>query len=536
MQIHVWQNYQKRTNSTKQPNLDTATAVLEGYFRNSDPFSLYSPIVTFNNGTNVSAPRFNYCYINDFRRFYWIVDWVHSEGVWIAYLEVDLLATFKVDIGLKEMYILRSSAEFDPYIIDTKYPVTGSGTHYNDLSGMVMCQQPGATVAQLVPDLWNRTFTEGCYVINVYGPNATGLTQYIATYAGFKAFAQKLYDFDVTDTGNWDAQSIGDIYGTLTTSIPDGLAKAIADPIQFVASVYWYPLTPYTISGSSNIKLGYYNLGNISGIEFLNSTKTVAWYSTQFTLRKHPQSNRGAYVNGSPYTKYVLEVPPFVEMELDAELLIDCTHVQANWYVDYASAKGKLFLTGYSDNQTKRPFLGSVEAQFGVDINLSQNKIDIEKVFSASSLALGAAGALLNATGNAPNQGGTSVNSEGFSHNSGSFGESTNKIVSKLKDKAASAVGGFVSFNPGLAPTLQTIGGVASYLTFASNNPAKIHTSFFTICDEDNASLGRPLCKVRRPSQLGGYMIVDNPKIETFGTLQETEGVKEYLIGGFFYE
>ena len=53
---------------------------------------------------------------------------------------------------------------------------------------------------------------------------------------------------------------------------------------------------------------------------------------------------------------------------------------------------------------------------------------------------------------------------------------------------------------------------------------------------EDNDHHGRPLCQMRTPASLGGYMIVQDGDVPTAGTQSETAEIKSYLESGFFYE
>lgn len=581
MQIKVWSNFKKRTNSTLQP---TGGTTINGYFRNSDVFSLYAPVIMFDLSalglSATQAPPYNYCYIPDFSRYYWITDWTHNAGVWAASLSCDVLASFKADIGEEDVYVLRSSYEYNGSVDDSKYPTLAEKVSYVDNSGGVLCTQPGSSTAVIVPNLWNRKFIDGCYVINIYGPNQTGVTQYIATWNGFLNLAQELYNFDITSDGKWD---------WLNESLPEGYSKAIADPLQFIESVKWYPVTPYTISGSTTVKLGYYTIGSVQGIQILNTNQTVAYYTTSFDLRKHPQAaTRGKYLRGGEYSQYKLFIPPFGDFDLESSKLIDSDKVQAEWYVDYASGAGKLFLYG-TDAQgstNSRVYLGNIDAQFAVEITINQNTINLDKVFSKTNLIAGGLGAIQGAAStlstltSEPSSGGstTHVSSSGSIHGGAgrgfgggggsSWGTSQeveyadmggirvpmpagttaaakeelkenstySKMTKVLSDFASGFVGGFKKFNSGLQPHLSSVGGAANYLTYASGINAKIFSYFYLLADEDNASLGRPLLKIRKPKNIPGYIITDNPKIGTIGTREETDTIKQHMVGGFFYE
>ena len=62
---------------------------------------------------------YNYAYISDFGRYYFINDITYDKGIWVMTLNVDVLATYKTTIGSTSTYLLRSSYLYNPRIIDT---------------------------------------------------------------------------------------------------------------------------------------------------------------------------------------------------------------------------------------------------------------------------------------------------------------------------------------------------------------------------------------------------------------------------------
>ena len=85
-----------------------------------------------------------------------------------------------------------------------------------------------------------------------------------------------------------------------------------------------------------------------------------------------------------------------------------------------------------------------------------------------------------------------------------------------------------------LTPRAQTVGSGGSYaqLRYAW----RLDAQFFRPVDEDNAHNGRPLCAMRTPASLGGYMLVRDGDVATGGTSTEDARVREYLETGFYYE
>ena len=100
----VLYNFAKVKNSTALPP-DTEITIEAGEF--NSPVSVMAPQALFKLPVN-SVPPYNYCYIQEFHRYYFITEWVWSNGLWMAYLTIDVLATYKSQIGAANMFILRS--------------------------------------------------------------------------------------------------------------------------------------------------------------------------------------------------------------------------------------------------------------------------------------------------------------------------------------------------------------------------------------------------------------------------------------------
>jgi hypothetical protein len=117
-------SFAKKHNSTKQPDpADAAIFTCEL----KDGTDILQPVFAFNfgtdsNGNSVNPTNYTYAKVNEFGRYYHIENWSWANGLWIAAMKVDTLATYKTDIGNAELYVVRSAARGDARVIDTKYP------------------------------------------------------------------------------------------------------------------------------------------------------------------------------------------------------------------------------------------------------------------------------------------------------------------------------------------------------------------------------------------------------------------------------
>ena len=110
-------SFSKKKNSTATPSSNSEP--LSGTLR--EGCSVIKPIIGFEL-SRLTFANWNYAYISDFYRYYYIQDWVWDEGLWWAYMEVDPLASFKAGIGASSCYVLRSASEYNNKIIDSIYP------------------------------------------------------------------------------------------------------------------------------------------------------------------------------------------------------------------------------------------------------------------------------------------------------------------------------------------------------------------------------------------------------------------------------
>ena len=86
--------FSKRDNSTKRPTGSGTSLQCEIRYESS----ILNPVLQIN--TVISNPsNLNYAYIPEFNRYYWINDWSYDRGFWIVRMSVDVLATYKDQIG-----------------------------------------------------------------------------------------------------------------------------------------------------------------------------------------------------------------------------------------------------------------------------------------------------------------------------------------------------------------------------------------------------------------------------------------------------
>lgn len=473
-------NFAKKSNSTKVP---TGAALASFDCILKDGCSVLSPVIMLEAGLT-SRPAFNYCYIPDFQRYYFISDWTFNRRLWAGSLTVDVLASFKSQIGQKQMYVLRSSAQFNGRIVDTKYPPMAKPYTYIDNLGTVYENDNGTDYA--VASYFDKALSSGYYYVGFLGPNGTGVKWYVMDSYGFNKFSDTLFSFDPPDMGN---------------DLAPGVKKQIFNPMQYIVSAYWLPTLIHGAvlnQGVTSVWIGGYQLPIEHTTDF-DPVQNMNKFHADFTLRKHPQAaSRGVYLNEAPYTRYTVVFPPFGTFTLDSTLMIDDAAATCEWIIDYSTGQADLTI------KVTNSFMVHTSTMFGVPVRVTQRDIDVVGMTGGVIGGLMSAGAGL------------------------------------LSFNATAAVGGLMgavgSVADAISPKVQSKGSSGSFIPFHSLSP-KMYTDFYLAVDEYQAEMGRPLCTVTTPSALGGYIIAEKGDLEdTMALEDEIDMINSFISGGFFYE
>lgn len=341
----------KRLDSTKQPNGSGTTYNI----LLKDNCSILTPDIKLDVGLAANPGAFNYCYIADFKRYYY-VSWEWSERLWIGHCKVDALASWKSNIGSYTAYVARSASSYDGDIVDTYYPTKADVTE--------------TAVGATTDPSWDTDIDSGQFVIGVMGnesgPNGGAITYYAINKAGMTALTNYLLD----DT-NYNVSDIS-----------ADLLKCIFNPLQYIVSCLWFP---FTIAATStiNIEVGWWTVSTAAA----KLTDPVYTRNLSFNVPKHPQAaTRGDYLNLSPYSEYWINAGPWGVIPVDNSELLDETAVVFQMTVDLYTGSGRL-------SQVSKDVLAYVNdqvCQIGVPVQLGQNTINQGALQQASGGAVSA--------------------------------------------------------------------------------------------------------------------------------------------------
>lgn len=467
-------SFSKRENSTKRPSDDGTS-----YNCNiKSQSSILNPTIELDIGLSNAPNEYNYAYIPAYQRYYYINEWVNNQPLWIAHLSVDALATWKSNIGSTSLYVLRSSASSDGNIIDTMYPTKANTTRSKTDIVKLHNSIPGQT---------------GSIVCGIVSKSDGIASLFQAQYGGVKYLAFSHSGLNTISDALLDADSLQAIAGLEEDDATIELQKSLIDPMQYIKSAVWIPVSIGTSSKSLDINgwtVPNVDYGYVSLIPYHSESKTI-------DIPKHPAAaTRGNYLNTAPYTRLWLDVQPYGTVELDTTITANIDSLTLEETVDLITGQG--FLTIKTSDGV---ILNRLSSQLGVEIQLSQ--VTRGKMGSVLS---GVAGWL----GNIGSMFGNESPSE---FKSARINNATDAWIGKQ----TSGVGG--------------TGGFAGVSFQWSMN-----AEFFTPVNEDNVHNGRPLCQMATPSSLGGYMLIQDGDVSIPGTKNEMDAIKTSLESGFYYE
>lgn len=492
MQILLYSGFRKRENSTKTPLVADATRTVTGYLR--EPCSIMNPVFKIERFPSDASPQsYTYAYIGEFARWYFVKDWSWADGVWQCSLEVDVLASFKTDIGNSQAYIERCAYEYDGAITDKWYPAT---TNFD-------------TERIALASSWNGVAPSGgCYVLGVIcNANRTtsqiggAVTYFVLTPAQMRSLMGYLLG-----TGFLDDNGFTTIM-TASQQLTQDTAKALVNPMQYIASCMWLPVPASVISDGHDhpIVLGYYDLdSNVAVGQDLSAVVFTMNVTGQIPV--HPQAaTRGKYLNYAPYTRLTLNVPPFGSIPLDTSFCEIGSYLKGTVWCDPITGKATMRIELYPDSAHvgTGALVREVSTMMGVPIQLAQMTPDyINAIGSALSLA-------------------TTMDSAWR----GDIGDGA------FANRSYGAIGSAID---SLMPQVESQGVSGSFL--ATVMPPQLTAQFFVVTDEDNTEFGRPLCAIRTINTIPGFIKCRDAHVDFSCYKDEKTRILNYMTSGFFWE
>lgn len=485
--VNFW-TFAKKINSTELP-VPPGTAIQCDL---KEDTTITTPILKIAAG--VTRPLYNYAYITEFGRYYWIVDWEWIGGLWYCFLRCDVLSTYRSAIGNTTCYVLRSSADSDGDIMDTLYPTTSNIQ----------------VVSEQVTDLpWTAN---GYYIVNVLGGSGSF---YAMDAANLTRFFTYLFSDDYLQS----------VVGPTVDLDEFPELKVQLNPLQYIGSIVYVPVE---VQGGlvTDILVGRAGVFGITAYHMDNYIENVGFQVP--AVPTHPQSgSRGNYLNYPPYTRHTLNFPPFGSIDLPSDLIQPGRN--ASGIIAYDIRTGDSVLELYSTMSGDLTVLARVCAPIGVDVLQSRA---VSKGYAVMRGALSnTAGQLNSLAGGAGAVSGASSGNMGLdiAGNALRGGASIASFIDSFFYKPA---GDMASSR---IPAVTSVGSSGSA---AEMEGVPMITSVFSyVTGEHNASMGRPLHESRVIASIPGFILCQTAPVEVTGaTDSEIGAIKHYMTGGFYYE
>ena len=571
-----YKNVGKKLNSTKIPTY--------GFYNEIDlsvelkaVTNLFTPSLVISddtfvdgNGDIVNPMNYNYCYIPDFERYFFVRSWSWILGRWECALEVDVLASFKTEIGNSSLYVLRSTLAYDPDIVDTKYPVKAQGA-----DTVYQTKTYGSVYNVWNTNIYNASISDGFYIVSIvnHDSSAIGATSHYAVSAQVMAeLMDKLYA-----SPTW--------MGITDANISADLQKMLFNPMQYITNCMWIP-TGYSTTGQTaihTIPYGWWSItltGDVYRVNVGNIAKTV---TVSIPVAHHPQYDQYKHwLQLSPYTNAALYFTPFGFIPLDTSKFYDATHVDIEVRVDIITGKGTLIISSHKTVGGSTPYGGTfytTTAQVGVPVSIAQMSVDMSALGQASTWVM-ASGVVL-ATGGL--QDSLKDLKNGLIDGAKELFSSNSNLLSSAKNTIAKAAGGAgnalqeglirgqitAGLQSGLASigmempqesgensllsTLKSIAGDIGSAALAAAGTCQssgctggfaalsemlyIQWYFQRIVNQDPNHYGYPLCQLKQIKSLSGFVLCQNgDDLILSCTPAERQAICAFMEAGFYYE
>lgn len=492
----VFWNFSKKQNSTAIP-----TGAGTSYSCTlKDGCSITSPVIKLNLGPASGVPiPFTYCRIQNFNRYYFINDWTSEKGMWYASCSVDVLASFKTEIGNSSELIVRAASQTDGRVNDTLYPMINDQVWYSRdgssdpwWEGPVSINQ-GMFVVGLLSYVGNLSVPGGI--------NYIGITE-----IWFYSFMNALFNTDRTQ-GPSAVEVTGDVFATLLPELTDIQAANLAYLAENPYTDYIDSITYIPVGGSGvhdddtdyDMRTIYLGPNPITiNCKEVNPRDMLHFSWETSNIPRHPQAaTRGSYLNLEPYSEYTLNLPRIGLVPLSAAKFSDYSHLTVELDVDPITGEG-LYQIYAGNGSNVKQLIHKATTFLGVRMKIGTNKEVGTYLKDAAQIVSGL-----------------------FGLSSGNPAGLMNGIASVMHDTQAPGSG--------------RIGDVSGYNDLYPGYPT-LYSNHHYVSGQDLANSGAPLMMVRQISTLSGYVQCLHGDITVSCTDPERAEIRSHLESGFFYE
>lgn len=494
--VRLYKGMTKDISSTKVPALGNYTSYTDYTCEFYEPFSLTDPRVILTLSISEDLSKINYAYISTFGRYYWVTGIEYMDGRWLISLSVDVLATYKTQIGSSSQYVVRSASARDGDITDNAYPLTGN-----------------IITSAKTNDGWTAPFKnelkDGMFIVGIVGESNSGSVSFGAvnyygfTLANFGSFISAL----MANTGDWLKTA-----DTTINDLKSNTLKTILNPMQYITTCAWFPLSyTYGTDSTADIDFGWWAISGITHKKLSTTTdgtpviSGTLGFNTSST--RHPQASaRGNYLNRDPYAEYTLYIPQLGNITIPSDIYAKSNYINVDYFVDFPTGYATFDIEGRAnaDGTGTKYFITRTSARISVDVPIAQIAID---TVGAAQSGVGTIG-----------------------------GAISNGIVGNIVGLITGLVQGGIDTAVKATQPIPNIMATAGSISTCQYAP-RIVAKFRYVADAANDLIGSPYCRKVSINTLSGFVLCATKHIQIPGaTRPEIEAVEEYLTSGFHYE
>lgn len=467
MTVTYWSNFSKRKNSTKQPTSGTDVTV-----RLKEDCSIINPV--FESATMPATA--NYIYVSEWGRYYFVTNVTYISNTTKAFsCEVDVLASFKTQIGSTVARVAFSSTGWDKDIIDNRMCVETTKLKYEKKADLTSITQ------------------SGCYVLTVFNQTSevtAGLgVSYILDGSNMLKIKEWLGDDNVYSaiSNYFQGKAIDSILGCIW--VPFNIS---ANPGSAVTNVYIGNHNFVTDMGAS---ITAYVLPPVS------SASDTADLDIPFRYND--------FRDAEPYSSIEVYLPGIGFTKVNINDWLDSTKIHIEYTMDYATGDLIYYLVDYNGY-----YVQTLSCNVASICPLGQLLINSSGMVSGITMAVGGiAGIIAGAvSGNATLAAGAAAAAlKGAADVALSYNERATSVKGNIGGRAATEIQKAIL--TGFYMDTEDIDN-ASYI----------------------AQKGRPVAVTHAISNHSGYVQCDDASVGNIGTPIEKDRVNQYLNTGFFYE
>ena len=435
----------------------------------------------------------NYAYIQDFNRYYTIIDIVsYRKNLWYIHLHVDVLMSYKKQIKKLDAFVARNEFRYNSMIKDDLV------SYYYDKEINEFIPEKGSMVNQTFSTSVNPLYTNiAVTVINedIESPNESVLPP-----------TSSLPEVFTTVTGDSMTSRTYATYPAMLVHLAEAI---LADDTKatYVLSVLIFPFVLGTYGQDHNLKLGTTTLENVS-VSNLDKNISKYFVIADFTV------TGDSFLDLEPYTQYEIFLPYLGWVTLSADNILN-SRIIVYYVVNYIT--GGTQVNVYDVTHSK--ILYSSNAQLGVRLGLTAtNSREVNDNRNSNNIGL-SVGLLTSAV--AIVAGAFTYNPIAIAGGVVSAGSTIAKYVQNQNTNYTKASGSISSGQSGLY-TSQDV-----KLRITKLKPKNYNADYAKL-------VGRPLNEYCKLEELTGYTVVGDCHVENIASATSTEysEIKSLLESG----